>query len=192
MAAVAPEVPPKAVYPKSFEDTKLHVPEKPNVTFQFVVKAPKEYVFDTWNLAEADGGVNKVLLSGLPQGSWPGIANDMERYVIPAKVIQKTGNIQTPADGSPWHFEFKVGAPYYKIYWPGSLVMTAVHGSITLTDGPGENETTVSVNNRHQPGCCLCLTRFVIPRFLPTLPGKAPGRFASEKYIGPVNHLIAR
>lgn len=100
-------MPPQSVYPKTFEETKLNVPEEPNVTFSFVVKAPKKYVFDTWNLAEANNGINRVLLSGLPEGAWPGIANDMERFVIPAKVIQKTGNVQTPAEG-PWHFEFKV------------------------------------------------------------------------------------
>lgn len=191
MAAVAPDVPPKATYPELFDDTKLNVPEKPNVTFSFVVKAPKQYVFDVWNLADNDGGINQVLLPGSSEGAWPGIANDMERFVIPAKVIQKTGNVKTPAEG-PWHFEFKVGKPYYDIYFPGSLIMTAVHGSITLTDGPGENETTVSVNNRHRPGCCLCLTRFVIPRFLPGLVKKAPGRFAEQKYVGPVANKMER
>ena len=191
MAAVAPDVPPQSVYPKTFEETKLNVPEEPNVTFSFVVKAPKKYVFDTWNLAEANNGINRVLLSGLPEGAWPGIANDMERFVIPAKVIQKTGNVQTPAEG-PWHFEFKVGEPHYKISFPGSLVMTAVHGSITLTDGPGENETTVSVNNRHKPGCCLCCTRCVVSKFLPQLPLKAPIRFERETFVGPTNQTIAR
>ena len=191
MAAVAPDLPPQAAYPPSFCDTKLNVPEEPNISFSFVVRAPKKYVFDTWNLAEADGGINRVLLPGLSAGAWPGIANDMERYVIPAKVIQKTGNVLTPEDG-PWHFEFKVGEPYYKISFPGSLVMTAVHGSITLTDGPNANETVVSVNNRHKPGCCLCLTRCVIPRFLPGLTRKAPLRFAEQTYVGPATNMMER
>jgi hypothetical protein len=190
MAAVAPDAPPEAVrvvsltYPDAFDETKLNVPAEPNVAFEFVVKAPKKYVFDTWNLAEADGGINRVLIPGSSEGAWPGIANGMERYVKPAKVIQKMGNVKTPEDG-PWHFEFKVGTPYYKISFPGSLIMTAVHGSITLSDGPGENETTVGVSNRHKPGCCLCLTRCFIPKFLPTITKAAPARFAEEKYVGP-------
>lgn len=178
----------KNLYPKQFEETKMNVPEQPNVEFSFVVKAPKEYVMDAWNLTRENGGNIVPCTPGNPNGRkvWPGITNSMERiiYVNGIGVTQVVGNLQTPEEGD-WHFEWKAGAPYYKMPFPMSLIMTSVHGQATLSDGPGKNETTVTITNRHRPGIGMWFTRFAIKAAMPSLPGAAPKRFAENAFVGP-------
>lgn len=178
--------PTEPLYPTRFDETKMDVPDAPNVEFSFVVKAPKAYVMDAWNLPTADGGDVEVLTPGNPEGesTWPGIANDMERRLVSLKVTQVVGNVQTPEDGD-WHFEWKAGAPYFKMPFPLGLIMKAVHGTATLSDGPGENETTVSIVNRHRPGLALWFTRIAIKAAMPGLSKAAPERFARQVFVGP-------
>ncbi|GAB5535532.1 MAG: hypothetical protein Rubg2KO_17810 [Rubricoccaceae bacterium] len=179
---------PTPLYPSTFDGTHMDVPDTPNVAFSFVVQAPKAYVMDAWHLPRDQGGAIEVRTRGTPNGdeSWPGAANDMERiiYVNGIGVTQVVGNIQTPENGD-WHFEWKAGAPYYKMPFPLSLIMKAVHGTATLSDGPGQNETTVTILNRHRPGLALWLTRFGIETAMPGLSGAAPKRFADKVYLGP-------
>lgn len=174
------------LYPTKFEDTKMDVPSDPNVEFSFVVKAPKKYVMDAWNLPQEHGGNIEVLTEGERNGeaSWPGITNSMERKIVSFKVTQVVGNIQTPDEGD-WHFEWKAGTPFFKMPFPLSLIMTSVHGQATLSDGPGPNETTVKITNRHRPGFSLGFTRFMIKTSMPSLSKLAPGRFAKKEFLGP-------
>lgn len=175
------------LYPARFDETNMDVPESPNVEFSFTVKAPKAYVMDAWNLPKDKGGTIVPQTSGNPTGAetWPGIANDMERiiYVNGVAVTQVVGNVQTPEEGD-WHFEWKAGQPYYKMPFPFSLIMKAVHGRATLTDGPNENETTVKISNRHNPGIALWFTRFAIKSAMPGLSAAAPKRFKENVYLG--------
>lgn len=177
-----------SIYPKTFEDTTMDVPQTTNVEFSFVVKAPKEYVMDAWNLPREHGGNIVPLTDGNLEGDvlWQGITNNMERiiYVTGVAVTQVVGNVQTPEDGD-WHFEWKAGAPYYKMPFPFNLVMKSVHGTATLSDGPGQNETTVTIKNRQRPGIALWFTRFAAKSATPLLPGAAPSRFAREEFVGP-------
>ncbi|MEL6270015.1 MAG: hypothetical protein AAFV33_15450 [Chloroflexota bacterium] len=176
------------LYPENFEATNMDVPDAPNVEFSFVVKAPKEYVMDAWNLPRAHGGAIEPRTAGEADGDeyWPGIANNMERiiYVSGIPVTQVVGNVQTLEDGD-WHFEWKAGAPYYDMPFPFPLIMKAVHGSATLSDGPGPDETTVTIKNRHNPGIALWFTRFAIKAAMPGLSDAAPGRFARKEFLGP-------
>lgn len=177
-----------ALYPDKFENAQMDVPNTPNVEFSFVVKAPKAYVMDAWNLHREHGGNIVPRTAGNVNGEevWPGITDDMERiiYVSGIGVTQVVGNLQTPEEGD-WHFEWKAGAPYYKMPFPMRLIMTSVHGQATLSDGPGPNETTVTITNRHRPGLTLGFTRFAIKAAMPTLPGAAPKRFAKHEFVGP-------
>jgi hypothetical protein len=178
----------KTVYPSKFEDAKMNVPAAPNVEFSFVVKAPKEYVMDAWHLPKSEGGAIDTITTGNPNGNtWPGIANDMERIINVGgtDVTQVVGNVQTPAQGH-WHFEWKAGEPYYKMPFPFPLIMKSVHGQATLMDGPGENETTVKITNRHKPGIGLWVTRFAIKAAMPGLSKAAPKRFKDKEFLGPV------
>ncbi|MEL7121997.1 MAG: hypothetical protein AAFO07_21295 [Bacteroidota bacterium] len=178
----------KNLYPIKFEETKMTVPEEPNVEFSFVVKAPKAYVMDAWNLTKEKGGSIVPCTTGTAKSetSWPGITDDMERiiYVTGVGVTQVVGNLQTPEEGD-WHFEWKAGAPYYKMPFPMNLIMTSVHGQATLIDGPNLNETTVKITNRHRPGLGLWFTRFAIKAAMPLLSAAAPKRFAEKKFLGP-------
>lgn len=177
-----------SLYPTKFEETKMDVPENPNVEFSFVVKAPKEYVMDAWHLPKDNGGAIVPKTSGESNSdkSWPGVTDSMERviYVNGVAVTQVVGNVQTPEEGD-WHFEWKAGLPYYSMPFPFSVMMKAVHGQATLSDGPGENETTVTIENRHQPGVALWLTRFGIKAAMPGLSSAAPKRFAKKEFLGP-------
>ena len=176
------------LYPDKFDDAAMDVPDSPNVEFSFVVKAPKAYVMDAWNLTREHGGNIDPRTEGNPTGSesWPGITDDMERiiYVTGIGVTQVVGNLDTPEQGD-WHFEWKAGAPYYKMPLPMRLIMKAVHGSATLSDGPGPDETTVTIENRHRPGFALWFTRFAIKAAMPSLSGAAPKRFAKKEFLGP-------
>jgi hypothetical protein len=178
----------RTIYPLEFDAAAMDVPDEPNVEFSFVVAAPKAYVMDAWNLPRDHGGAIQVQTGGTPSGeaSWPGITDDMERiiYVNGVAVTQVVGNVQTPDDGD-WHFEWKAGAPYFKMPFPFGVLMKAVHGAATLSDGPGPNETTVTIRNRHRPGLALWLTRFGIKAAMPSLPGAAPERFARGQFLGP-------
>lgn len=177
------------VYHEKFEDAVMDVPDEPNVEFSFVVKAPKEFVMDAWNLPKGKGGSaegQKEGNVGEGEKSWPGISNDMERklYVYGIPVTQIVGNVQTPENGD-WHFEWKAGLPYYKMPYPFSVIMKSVHGQATLSDGPNENETTVTITNRHNPGVSLGLTTFGIKATTPGLAKKAPKRFKKGAFLGP-------
>jgi hypothetical protein len=177
----------KNIYPLRFDDANMDVPAKPNVTFSFVVKAPKEYVMDAWNLPKSEGGAVTPKTQGNPgEQYWSGITDDMERVITVGgtDVTQVVGNVQTPAGGN-WHFEWKAGAPYYKMPFPFPLIMKSVHGQATLTDGPGENETTVKITNRHKPGFALWFTRFAIKAAMPGLSKAAPKRFNERVFLGP-------
>ena len=178
----------QTLYPENFDQAKMDVPATPNVEFSFVVKAPKAYVMDAWNLPREHGGNIVPLTGGNPTNdlSWQGIADNMERiiYVSGVGVTQVVGNVQTPEHGD-WHFEWKAGAPYYKMPFPLSLIMKAVYGTATLSDGPGLNETTVTVKNRQQPGIAVWFTRFAAKAATPSLPGAAPRRFAKKEFVGP-------
>lgn len=178
----------KPLYPTRFEDAKMDVPQSPNVEFSFVVKAPKQYVMDAWNLPKEHGGAIVPRTAGDTDGDavWPGITNNMERiiYVSGTPVTQVVGNVQTPENGD-FHFEWKAGAPYYNMPFPFPLIMKAVHGTATLSDGPGPNETTVTIVNRHKPGFALWFTRFAIKAAMPSLSKDAPQRFAKQQYLGP-------
>lgn len=176
----------KNLYPTKFEDARMDVPTEPNVEFTFVVKAPKKYVMDAWNLPKSDGGAITPKTEGSPsEQNWPGIANDMERIinVNGTDVTQIVGNVQTPENGD-WHFEWKAGEPYYKMPFPFPLIMKSVHGQATLIDGPGENETTVKITNRHKPGIGLWFTRFAIKDAMPGLSKAAPKRFRNNQFLG--------
>ena len=176
------------IYPDRFADAAMDVPDTPNVEFSFVVKAPKAYVMDSWNLPREQGGNIEVLTPGDPTGdvSWPGVADNMERIinVTGIRVTQVVGNLQTPEEGA-WHFEWKAGAPYYKMPLPFRPIMKAVHGTATLSDGPGPDETTVTIKNRHRPGIALWFTRFAIRAATPLLPAAARKRFARTEFLGP-------
>ena len=178
----------QSLYPPVFENTKMNVPDSPNVEFSFVVKAPKAYVMDAWNLTREHGGNIEVCTEGNSpsEASWPGITNDMERiiYVSGVAVTQVVGNLQTPEEGD-WHFEWKAGKPYFKMPFPMNLIMTSVHGQATLSDGPNPNETTVTITNRHRPGIGLWFTRFAIKAAMPGLSSAAPKRFAKKEFLGP-------
>lgn len=178
----------KSIYPTNFNNTKMDVPETPNVEFSFVVKAPKAFVMDAWNLPKSEGGNIEVCTPGNPDGEkeWPGITNNMERiiHVNGVAVTQVVGNVQTPENGD-WHFEWKAGQPYFKMPFPFNLIMKSVHGQATLSDGPGKDETTVTITNRHNPGIALWFTRFAIKSAMPGLPGAAPKRFAQKEFLGP-------
>ena len=180
------------LYPDKFDDAAMDVPDAPNVEFSFVVKAPKAYVMDAWNLPREQGGNIEVCTDGDPKGdeSWEGIADNMERIisVTGIRVTQVVGNVHTPEEGE-WHFEWKAGAPYYKMPLPFRPIMKAVHGTATLSDGPGPNETTVTIKNRHRPGLALWLTRFGIRAATPLLPRAAPKRFARGEFLGPQRNL---
>lgn len=184
--------PTQTMYPDTFDAAQMDVPETPNVTFSFVVKAPKAYVMDAWHLPKEHGGSIEPLTEGNPagDGAWPGITNNMERkiYITGIGVTQIVGNVQTPDDGD-WHFEWKAGAPYYKMPFPFSAMMKAVHGTATLVDGPGPHETTVKIVNRHRPGIALWLTRFGIRAAMPLLSNAAPSRFKKKTFLGPQNKL---
>lgn len=176
------------LYPNTFDATEMDVPQTTNVEFSFVVKAPKEYVMDAWHLPREHGGNIAPRTQGNPEGevSWEGVANDMERiiYVSGIGVTQVVGNVHTPEQGD-WHFEWKAGAPYYKMPFPLSLIMKSVHGTATLSDGPNPNETTVTIKNRQRPGIALWFTRFAAKAATPTIPGAAPKRFAKKEFVGP-------
>ncbi|MEL6343921.1 MAG: hypothetical protein AAFV53_12380 [Myxococcota bacterium] len=174
------------LYPTNFDEVQVDVPESPNLTFSFVIKAPKAYVMDSWNLPIADGGDIIVRTEGDTQrgDAWPGIAQDMERTIKSLKVTQVVGNIHTPEDGD-WHFEWKAGAPYFRMPFPVSMIMSAAHGKATLSDGPGPNQTTVTVESRHRPAIALWFSRFAIKASLPGLARLAPSRFASKTLLGP-------
>lgn len=177
------------LYPPVFDETEMDVPEGANVEFSFVVKAPKAYVMDAWHLPVDHGGPIEPLTAGRADGDvWPGAANDMERIITVSgvKVTQVVGNISTPAEGD-WHFEWKAGAPHYRMPFPFNVIMKAVHGTATLSDGPGENETTVHIVNTHRPGLALWFTRFAIKAAMPGLSAAAPKRFAANDYLGPVS-----
>lgn len=179
----------RRLYPDTFDDAQMDVPDAPNVEFSFVVKAPKAYVMDSWNLPRDQGGAIVPRTTGRADddASWPGITDDMERviHVNGIGVTQVVGNVQTPEEGD-WHFEWKAGAPYLKMPFPFGLLMTSVHGAATLSDGPGPNQTTVTIRNRHRPGLALWLTRFGIKAAMPGLSGAAPKRFARGEFLGPM------
>jgi hypothetical protein len=176
-------------YPTTFSDAEMDVPSEPNVTFSFVVDAPKAYVFDAWNLPREEGGAIVPVTQGT-DSSWPGVANDMERiiYVGGVPVTQVVGNVQTPERGD-WHFEWKAGAPYYRYPLPLRAVMTSVHGSASLSEGPGPDQTTVTIINRQRPGIALWLTRVLARAATPTLASAAPKRFAAQQFLGPQDDL---
>ena len=180
------------LYPDKFDDAAMDVPDAPNVEFSFVVKAPKAYVMEAWNLPREHGGNIEVRTDGDPKGdeSWEGIADNMERIinVTGIRVTQVVGNVHTPEEGE-WHFEWKAGAPYYKMPLPFRPIMKAVHGTATLSDGPGPNETTVTIKNRHRPGLALWFTRVAIRAATPLLPGAARKRFARGEFVGPQRNL---
>ena len=173
-------------YPTTFDDAEMAVPDETNVEFSFVVDAPKEYVFDAWNLPREHGGATVPVTAGTDR-TWPGIADDMERviHVGGVPVTQVVGNVRTPADGD-WHFEWKAGAPFIRMPLPLRAVMTSVHGTATLSDGPGIDQTTVTIRNRQQPGIALWLTRVLARAATPTLASAAPKRFAKREFLGPV------
>lgn len=176
----------QTIYPSTFHDANMSVPAEPNVEFSFVVKAPKAYVMDAWNLPKSEGGAITPITSGNPtEHDWPGIANDMERIINVGgtDVTQVVGNVQTPEQGD-WHFEWKAGEPYYNMPFPFPLIMKSVHGQATLIDGPGENETTVKITNRHKPGIGLWFTRFAIKAAMPGLSKAAPERFKNHQFLG--------
>lgn len=176
----------KTIYPSNFEETKMDVPATPNVEFSFVVKAPKEYVMDAWHLPKSDGGAISVITKGdSAETAWPGVADNMERIINVGgtDVTQVVGNVKTPETGD-WHFEWKAGAPYYKMPFPFPLIMKSVHGRATLIDGPGKDETTVRISNRHQPGIGLWFTRFAIKAAMPGLSKAAPKRFKNNRFLG--------
>lgn len=172
-------------YPTTFEHVEMDVPDEPNVEFSFVVRAPKEYVFDTWNLPRSEGGAITPITAGSGSG-WPGIADDMERVIhvggIP--VTQVVGNVHTPDEGD-WHFEWKAGAPFIRMPGPLRIVMTSVHGAATLSDGPSPDTTTVTIRNRQTPGVALWLTRRLARLATPTLASAAPKRFRDRRFHGP-------
>lgn len=176
---------PSTSYPSSFADAQMEVPATANVEFSFVVKAPKEYVFDSWNLPREQGGAIVPVTDGA-NPAWPGISDDMERviYVGGVPVTQIVGNVQTPEHGD-WHFEWKAGAPYYRMPAPLRVVMTSVHGRATLSDGPARDQTTVTISNFQQPGVALWLTRALARAATPTLASKAPRRFRQRQLLGP-------
>lgn len=176
---------PTTLYPMTFTDVEMDVPTEPNVTFAFVVDAPKAHVFDAWNLPREHGGAILPVTEGTDAG-WPGIADDMERiiYVGGVPVTQVVGNVETPEEGD-WHFEWKAGAPYYRMPLPLRAVMTSVHGSATLSDGPEPDQTTVRISNRQRPGIALWLTRILARAATPTLASAAPKRFAKGQFLGP-------
>lgn len=155
-----------------------------------MVEAPKAYVMDAWHLPVDQGGPIEPLTPGAPPeaGGWPGAADNMERIISVngVKVTQVVGNIQTPDDGD-WRFEWKAGAPHYRMPFPFNLIMKAVHGTATLSDGPGENETTVHIVNTHRPGIALWFTRFAIKAAMPGLAAQAPKRFAAGSFLGPTS-----
>ena len=176
---------PATLYPTTFTDVEMDVPAEPNVSFEFVVAAPKAYVFDAWNLPREQGGAIVPVTAG-NDATWIGIADDMERiiYVGGVPVTQAVGNVRTP-DSGDWHFEWKAGAPYYRMPLPLRAVMTSVHGSATLSDGPGPDQTTVRISNRQRPGIALWLTRILARAATPTLASAAPKRFAKGQFLGP-------
>ncbi len=178
----------KPLYPTTFEDVKMNVPKEVNVEFSFVVKAPKQYVMDAWHLPKDKGGAIVPCTAGETNGdkAWPGITDSMERiiYVGGIAVTQVVGNLQTPENGD-WHFEWKAGLPYFKMPFPLSMIMSSVHGTATLADGPGPNETTVTVKNYQQPGLALWFTKFAAKNATPTIPAAAPERFAKKQFLGP-------
>ena len=179
-------MPKKITYPSKFEDAKMDVPEAPNVEFSFVVKTPKAYVMDAWHLLKSEGGAIEPITSGNANGkNWAGVAHDMERIINVGgtDVTQIVGNVQTPENGD-WHFEWKAGEPYYKMPFPFPLIMKSVHGQATLIDGPGKNETTVKITNRHKPGIALWFTRFAIKSAMPGLSAAAPKRFKNKEFFG--------
>jgi hypothetical protein len=178
---------PEPLYPSTFDATTMDVPAAPNLEFSFIVKAPKAYVMDAWHLPTTHGGAIEVITPGDPgDDPWPGVADDMERIITVngIAVTQVVGNVQTPEDGD-WHFEWKAGAPYFEMPFPMSLIMKGVHGQATLSDGPGPDETTVTIENRHQPGVALWFTRLAIKAAMPGLSAAAPKRFAEGLFLGP-------
>ena len=100
------------VYPTKFVDAEMDVPDEPNVIFQFVVKAPKEYVFDTWHLSYTHGGVWRALKGtgcrAAKMGEWATCSNDVHRVDTRAAVVEIIGNVRHPKEGD-WHFEWKTG-----------------------------------------------------------------------------------
>lgn len=175
------------IYPKFNDAVVEGVPEQPNVEFTFTVKAPKKYVFETWNLPKEQGGEVKVLTPGhstADAAAWQGVAEDMERDV--SGVVQVVGNVRTPAEG-PWHIEWKAGAPYYQFPFPVSFILTAMWGKATFADGPGSDETTISVSNHFAVGLSTFLTsnaNIVGAKQLVT--SKAPQRFKNGQFDGPI------
>ncbi len=99
-------------------------------------------------------------------------------------MTQVVGNVATPESGD-WHFEWKAGAPHFRTPLPLRAVMTSVHGSATLSDGPGPDQTTVAISNRQCPGIALWLTRVLARAANPTLASAAPKRFAKGEFLGP-------
>lgn len=176
---------PATRYPATFTDAHMDVPDEPNVEFSFVVDAPKEYVFDAWNLPREQGGPI-VPVTGGDAASWPGIADDMERiiHVAGVAVTQVVGNVRTP-DAGDWHFEWKAGSPYYRMPLAFRPMMTSVHGRATLSDGPGPDQTTVTISNRHKPGFALWFTRALARAATPGLASAAPKRFTKGQFLGP-------
>ena len=94
-------------------------------------------------------------------------------------VTQIEGNVQTPENGD-WRFEWKAGEPNYKMPIPFPLIMKSAHGQPTLIDGPGKNETTVKITNRHKPSIGLWFTHFAIKAAMPGLSKAAPKRFKDK------------
>ena len=109
------------VYPATFDECKMDVPEYPNVEFQFTVEAPRDYTFDAWNLSTADGGNWRVIKPGDGKSGWPVCEHDMERELVGLDCPQILGNVETPdedEDGHgtcPWRVEWKAGAPYFDL-----------------------------------------------------------------------------
>ena len=162
----------------------MDVPLSTNVAFDFVVGAPKRYVFDTWHLSTTDGGPWKQLTYGKPP-VWPACANEMEVVHAETHVIQKFGKVSTPEVGDTWHFEWIAGAPYFVFARSTQLVMTSVHAQVTLVDGPGDHQTTVKVESRVRPGVSALVARVAMEKSCRDLVEAAPRRFEREHYIGP-------
>ena len=173
------------IYPQEFDKAQMDVPFSTNVAFDFVVSAPKRYVFDTWHLSRTNGGPWKQLTHGTPP-VWPACANGMEVVHEKSHVIQKLGNVSTPEAGDTWHFEWIAGLPYFTFARSSQVVMTSVHARATLVDGPGEDQTTVKVESRVRPGVSTLVARVALEKSCRELVEAAPRRFEREQYIGPI------
>ena len=189
---------PAPAFPAKFDEAKIKgVPNDVNITFEYVVKAPKKYVFEAWNImADKPGGTVTPVTEGNPVtgvGPWPAVANDMERLRTernaPLTVKEIIGNVTCPEKGD-WHMEWKAGAPYAP--WPCPMVwccMGGAHGAATFVDGPGENETTVQVRNKvYLSGCCpKAVAKMAMKETISSITKPAEKWYKAGQHIGPLS-----